>query len=136
MKGGYEARERWPDDEAPTARQERRAWERIAVNVEVTLTSESQFYAGLTGDISKGGLFLQTYERYVKNHRVSVAFSLPTGEIRTTGVVRWFREASEGTAPGVGIEFDNLGEIERRRIENFCRARPPLYHDHDDYECD
>lgn len=131
MKGEYEAHELWADDEAPTARQDRRVWERVAVNVEVTLTSESQFYAGLTSDISKGGLFLQTYERYEKDRRVTVAFSLPTGEVRTTGVVRWFREASEGSAPGVGIEFDDLGEIERRRIETFCRARPPLYHEHE-----
>jgi uncharacterized protein (TIGR02266 family) len=108
---------------------ERRASERVEIEVEVSLTSESQFFAGLTGDISTGGLFIHTYSLRPVGSRVLVAFSLPMGEIKTPGVVRWVRRASEGTEPGLGIAFENLGSSERASIEAFCRTRPPLYHD-------
>jgi uncharacterized protein (TIGR02266 family) len=99
--------------------------------VEVSLTSESHFFAGLTGDVSTGGLFVQTYRRHPVGTGLVVAFSLPTGDICAPGVVRWVREGAEGTAPGLGIEFECLSEPERDSIETFCKSRPPLYHDID-----
>jgi len=116
-------------DEAPTDMTDRRASERIHLEVEVTLGSESQFFAGLTGDISTGGLFVQTYSLRPVGSRVLVAFALPTGEIKTPGVVRWVRLAAEGTEPGLGIAFESLRSSERDAIAAFCKARPPLYHD-------
>ena len=116
-------------DEAPTL--DRRASERVALDVEVTLTSDSQFFAGLSGDVSEGGLFVQTYRRYAVGCRVAVAFSLPTGEIQTHGVVRWVRPTADGSQPGLGISFEHLSSAQRASIEAFCRARPPLYHDVD-----
>jgi uncharacterized protein (TIGR02266 family) len=118
-------------DEAPTNMMERRASERVELEVEVSLTSESQFFAGLAGDISTGGLFVQTYSLRPVGSRVLISFSLPTGEIKTPGIVRWVRRASEGTEPGLGIAFESLRSGERDSIETFCRARPPLYHDLD-----
>jgi uncharacterized protein (TIGR02266 family) len=118
-------------DEAPTELTDRRAAERIHLEVEVTLGSESQFFAGLTGDISTGGLFVQTYSLRPVGSRVLVAFSLPTGEVKTPGVVRWVRRAAEGTEPGLGIAFESLRSSERESIEAFCKTRPPLYHDLD-----
>lgn len=122
------ARESWTE-EASTTPSERRSWNRTALDVEVTLTSDSQFFAGLSGDVSEGGLFVQTYKAYPVGGRVIVAFSLPTGEIRTPGVVRWVRPATEGTPPGLGIAFESLVAADRASIEAFCRTRPPLYHD-------
>ncbi len=127
MKSESAARKSWTD-EAPT---ERRASERVSLDVEVTLTSDSQFFAGLTGDVSAGGLFVQTYKSYAVGSRLIVAFSLPTGEIRTPGVVRWVRTSTDGTPPGVGIAFETLVAADRASIEAFCRTRPPLYHDVD-----
>ena len=115
--------------EAPTWLAERRAAERCQIEVEVSLGSESQFFAGLSGDISTGGLFVQTYRLRDVGSLVLLAFSLPTGEIRTHGVVRWIRRAAEGTTPGMGIGFEGLLSDERDAIEAFCKTRPPLYHD-------
>lgn len=44
----------WSLDEAPTHRVERRSAERVSIEVEVSFSSESQFFAGLTGDVSSG----------------------------------------------------------------------------------
>ena len=124
-------RDMWAGEEAATRAIDRRAWDRVAIDVEVTLTSDSQFFAGLSGDISEGGLFVQTYERYEIGRRLFVAFSLPTGDVKASGVVRWIRRAANGAAPGVGIAFDPLLASERAAIEKFCKVRPPLYHDSD-----
>ncbi len=127
MSSAQTARTSWTD-EATTASGERRSWERVSLEVEVTLTSDSQFFAGLSGDVSEGGIFVQTYKSYAVGSRVLLAFSLPSGEIRTEGVIRWVRPSSDGTLPGVGISFESLPPGERRSIEAFCKARPPLYH--------
>lgn len=130
MTGDKATQSPWTD-EAPTRPRERRSWERVALDVEVTLSSDSQFFAGLSGDVSEGGLFVQTYKHYAVGCSVLVCFSLPSGEIRTPGVVRWVRPAADGVPPGLGIEFEGLSSAERTHIEAFCRARPPLYHDTD-----
>jgi uncharacterized protein (TIGR02266 family) len=128
MRGSAARGNAWAE-EAPTNLMERRASERIELEVEVSLTSESQFFAGLCGDISTGGLFVQTYSLRPVGTHVLVAFSLPTGEIKAPGVVRWIRRAAAGTEPGLGIAFERLRSSERESIETFCKTRPPLYHD-------
>jgi len=119
----------WSLDEAPTHRVERRSAERTNIEVEVSLSSESQFFAGLTGDVSSGGLFVQTYQCHPVGSRVVVMFSLPTGELRMPGVVRWTRRGTETTTPGVGIAFEALTSEQRASIDEFCKGRAPLYHD-------
>jgi uncharacterized protein (TIGR02266 family) len=101
------------------------------IEVEVSLITESQFFAGLNGDIASGGLFVQTYEMRPVGSRVVLALSLPTGELRATGVVSWVRQVASGAPPGLGIAFDDLPEKEREAIEEFCRTRPALYHELD-----
>jgi uncharacterized protein (TIGR02266 family) len=123
----------WPDEgpTVPLDSLERRASGRIALEVDVTLNSDSQFFAGLSGDVSEGGLFVHTYKRYEVGTRILVAFSLPTASIQTPGTVRWVRPAAGDAPPGVGIAFEALSSGDRESIEAFCRARPPLYHDVD-----
>jgi len=121
----------WAGEEAATRAIDRRAWDRVAIDVEVTLTSDSQFFAGLSGDISEGGLFVQTYAQYEIGRRIFVGFSLPTGDVKASGVVRWIRPAANDAPPGVGIAFDPLLDSERVAIDQFCKMRPPLYHDPD-----
>ncbi len=130
MRGQDEDENRWTaEEEAPTRVSERRAAERSPIEVEVSLSSESQFFAGLSGDMSTGGLFVQTYEIRPVGSRVLVALSLPTGEIRAAGAVRWVRRATDGTPPGLGIAFERLTAGDRCAIEAFCDMRPALYHD-------
>ena len=109
---------------------ERRGHPRIAFEVEVTLLSDSMFFAGLSGDISEGGIFVSTYREVPVGRPVSVAFRLPNGQAMVRGVVRWTRPASEGgVSPGVGIEFEALEDSERDLIRDFCKDRPPLYYE-------
>jgi uncharacterized protein (TIGR02266 family) len=118
--------------ELPTGRADRRGGERRPIEVEVSLTSESQFFAGISGDISTGGLFVQTYQSHPVGTRVALALSVQEREIRATGVVRWVRGATDGVLPGVGFAFENLPEADRQFIEDFCGSRPALYHELED----
>ncbi len=102
---------------------------RKRLEVEVSLTSESQFYSDIVGSIDEGGLFLATYQRRRIGSRLEIELSLPSGSVDVRGTVRWVREGRDGITPGVGIAFDDLSESTRRAIEEFCRERVPLYYD-------
>lgn len=109
---------------------ERREGERVSIALEVALTGDSQFFAGITGDIARGGLFVCTYRTLEIGTKVDLSFSLPGGAtIKTTGTVRWMRPAGAGAEPGLGISFDTLGPEDRAHVESFCAERAPLYHD-------
>jgi uncharacterized protein (TIGR02266 family) len=99
------------------------------IEVEISLTSESQFFADLSGDMSTLGLFVQTYRTHPVGSCVLITATLPLGEVRARGVVRWVRGATEETPPGLGIAFERLSTAERASIEAFCASRPPFYHD-------
>jgi len=111
--------------------EEHRASQRVAVAVEINLASDSQFFSGLSGDISEGGLFLSTYKSLPLGSAVDLEFSLPGSEapLQARGEVRWLREHSTGQPRGVGIAFDELAEEDRDRIHRFCTMRPPLYYE-------
>jgi uncharacterized protein (TIGR02266 family) len=103
--------------------------EQIVLEFEVTTSSESQFFAGLTGDVSHGGIFIETYQPVPIGSRVAVSLSLPTGDVEVFGVVEWTRDARHGMSPGVGVAFEELPPDARLSLEQFCRLRAPLYHD-------
>ncbi len=108
---------------------ERRAVLRVPVEVEVSIDSDSHFYVGLTGDLSTAGLFVATWRRLPVGAEVDLALSLPDGAVTAHGRVRWVRDLAEGVTPGLGVSFDALSDLDRRRIEAFCVERAPLYHD-------
>ena len=118
--------------EESTKGTELRAHPRTILEVEVSFETESHFFAGLTRDISEGGLFLATYRALSVGARVSLSLSLPDGALDVTGTVRWSRDANDGSTPGVGIAFDPLDEAATKRITRFCELRAPLYYDVDD----
>jgi uncharacterized protein (TIGR02266 family) len=103
----------------------------VVLEFEVTTSSESQFFAGLNGDVSDGGIFIPTYQRVAVGTPATLSFSLPNGDFDVHGVVRWTRDASQGMTPGVGIAFEKLPFEARAALEAFCRLRAPLYHDSD-----
>jgi uncharacterized protein (TIGR02266 family) len=115
----------------PPNGKEQRAHHRTELQVEVTLTSDSHFFVGLTNDISNGGLFVSTYKPLEVGAKIELEFALPEGTIRTKGTVRWRRESSE-VGPGVGISFDELTPETAKMIQRFCASRPPLYYDLDE----
>jgi uncharacterized protein (TIGR02266 family) len=111
---------------------ERRAEPRASLGVDISLSSESTFFVGLTGDLSEGGVFVVTYQAVRKGSEVDLEFRLPRVTVHARGRVRWLRRATEDTPPGVGIAFTAMSAPDREHIESFCRKRQPLYYDLDD----
>jgi uncharacterized protein (TIGR02266 family) len=102
------------------------------IEVEVSLTSEAYFYAGLTGDVREGGVFVPTYELMPIGSEIDVDIQLPRCTFRACGRVRWVREAKDGYASGLGIAFETLDASDHARVEELCRHRAPYYYDVDD----
>lgn len=111
------------------AGQERRADVRVAIEVEVSLSSESHFFVGLSGDVSRGGLFVVTWRKLPVGTPIFVAVDLPEGRLLADAEVRWVRDAADGVSPGLGIAFTSISEEDQRRIDTFCAQRAPLYFD-------
>jgi uncharacterized protein (TIGR02266 family) len=108
---------------------EHRAHARVGFEVEIDLHSESHFFSGLSGDVSEGGLFVQTYRPLALGDRVQVAFDLPDGRVEAEGIVRWRRPQSDSVDAGVGLEFESLSDRDRDVIRRFCEKRAPLYYE-------
>lgn len=112
---------------------DRRGSDRVVLEVEVGFVSESNFYAGLSMDVSTGGLFVATWQAHPVGTHVLLSFVLPGGKTVTTpGVVRWVRAAGDDDAPpGMGVAFSGLGPDELSSVEAFCKRRQPMYYDAD-----
>jgi uncharacterized protein (TIGR02266 family) len=115
-------------DAEPT-RADHRAYPRVELDVQIDFASESHFFAGLSGDVSEGGVFVQTYRELPIGSAVDLEFVIPGGQVKTHGTVRWQRAKTDASSPGVGIAFEELPEESRTLIQSFCRARAPLYYD-------
>lgn len=118
----------------PLRQVSRRASERVQLDVEVGFATESNFYAGLSMDISLGGLFVATYKLHPVGTAVALTFELPDGRrIASQGEVRWVREsAGNEHSPGMGIAFAQISPEDLSAIVAFCRQRNPMYFDDDD----
>jgi uncharacterized protein (TIGR02266 family) len=118
----------------PTA-EVRRAHHRHDVELDVSLEGESNFYLGLTENLSEGGLFIATHAIKPIGTTVEVSFKLPhvAEAIQAVGVVRWVREYSEtsDTSPGIGVRFERISPQQVEQIREFLAARAPLFYDED-----
>lgn len=111
--------------------QERAPEVRSSLAVDIHLWSESHFFCGLSGDLSQGGVFIATYLSFAVGSLVDLEFSLPGTDVtlQACGEVRWVRNPSQDTSPGIGVAFEELSDEDRRRIHDFCTVRPALYYD-------
>jgi uncharacterized protein (TIGR02266 family) len=112
---------------------EPRHHERHSVEIEITLLSDSQFYTGLTENLSEGGVFVATHALRTKGTLLIIVFSLPDSPepIRVLGEVRWVREYSpqSDVHPGMGVRFVSLRKDDAARINKFIEYRPPILFD-------
>lgn len=113
---------------------ERRNEPRTSKQFEIEFNYETHFFAGLTLDISSGGLFIATYHLLPVGTALLLSFQLPQLpdglRLSVRGEVRWVRCAGEGhERPGMGVAFKELTEETLRAIAAFCVERPPLYMD-------
>ncbi|HVU00631.1 MAG TPA: TIGR02266 family protein [Polyangiaceae bacterium] len=122
-----EARNSQPDN--------RRIHPRFAVDLDVSLSSDHNFYAGFAENISSGGLFIATHVQKPVGEKMDVSVTLPDGgdPIRCVGEVRWVRVYSEqsNVPPGLGLKFLGLSAADIARIETFLTNREPLFYDDD-----
>ena len=113
--------------------QERRVSPRVKFHTQIHLASHSNFYTGLTGDISEGGVFVATHNIVSIGTIVALEFTLSDGQdaITVRGEVRWAAEYSELSDghPGVGVKFVDLTEHDRQRIERFVRSRDTMFYE-------
>jgi uncharacterized protein (TIGR02266 family) len=119
---------------APLVKEEDlRAHPRRQVEIEITLQSESNFYAGFGQNLSEGGIFVATHALRPKGTRLDVAFTLPGNHrrIEVEGEVRWVRAYSEtsDSPPGMGLSFVSLSAEDAQAIRAFSEQRPPIFFD-------
>lgn len=130
-----EAAQEWTQSDVPASKEgglEHRSSPRKQVEVDVGIHSDAHFFAGLSGDVSRGGLFVATYAKLAVGEKVTLDFELPNGRIVVEGTVRWRREQTDRQAPGFGVQFENIDPVMLKLVERFCQARPPLYYDQAD----
>ena len=132
MLSGIRLQADWGRD--PARREtERRQAERYSeqFDLEFELDHDSHFYAGLSQDLSEGGLFVATYHYVPVGTPLRLSLELRDGErLEARGEVRWVREVVFGDLrPGIGVAFTELSATAREQIARICEQRPPLYVD-------
>src|SRR4051794_38121863 len=89
-----------------------RSHRRLSLEMEVSLQSDSNFYLGLTENLSNGGIFVATHLVQPIGTIVALTLRLPNRKIPLAlhGRVRWVRDLSLNVEapPGMGIEFDAI----------------------------
>lgn len=113
----------------------RRAHSRYQVDLDVTVSSEHNFYAGFVENLSVGGIFIATHQLKPVGEHIEFSVNLPGEDepIRGKGEVRWVRIYSDASnvPPGMGIRFDDIDAASLARIERFLARREPLFFDDD-----
>src|SRR5690349_11115291 len=121
-----------PEDREPLSENRRRD-PRFGVELDVTLESDHNFYAGFIENLSVSGVFVATHTKRKIGELVEFSIRLSADEEPITGVgeVRWIRQYSEtsDTPPGVGLKFQKLAEGARKRIDACLTNREPLFFD-------
>ena len=107
---------------------------RETIEVNIGATTESNFFVGVSGEISEGGVFAATYNISQRGTPLRLLVTLPGGfEKHVNGRVRFVRDpmdmAADETTPGMGVQFEGLDPEARELILRFVRKRPPMFYD-------
>lgn len=106
-----------------------RAKRRAVVDLEVGFESESNFYVGFTEEMTATGVFVATYAAKPIDSRVELAITLPDGDtLRVPAIVKWTRDATEDSWPGMGMEFERVSPEDETRIAKFLSLREPIFY--------
>jgi uncharacterized protein (TIGR02266 family) len=113
----------------------RREHERFSVDLQVSVLSEHNFYAGLAENLSAGGLFIATHKLQKVGSKIELSLRMPDSEevFQVEGEVRWVRVYNEhsDTSPGLGIRFLQIPSAATSAINRFLGQREPLFFDDD-----
>ena len=115
---------------------EERKFPRWVLHAAVDLESDDNLYAGLSYDVSAGGIFVATHVTPPVGALVMITVTLPDGtKLDLSGTVRWVREvkmATPGLPTGCGIEWHELPEEALRALLHFAEHRDPVLWDMDE----
>jgi type IV pilus assembly protein PilZ len=103
---------------------ERRRSQRAELIVRVDYATVDEIFSEFTRDINEGGLFIETDKPPAVGTEVSMQFALPGGHEAVTTVGRVVRvsESDDSSPSGMGIEFENLSDEARTRINEIVRG--------------
>jgi type IV pilus assembly protein PilZ len=100
------------------------------------MQTESNFYTGLTQDLSGGGIFVSTHQLRPVGEHIKVLLTLPgqgeTFEIITE--VRWLRDITLSRStdePGMGLRFLQMTPRAIKAVSDFLTKRESLFFDED-----
>jgi type IV pilus assembly protein PilZ len=113
---------------------EKRRHPRINVVLKVDYSTQREFLADYSCNISSGGLFIVTNRAYDIGDKLNLEISFPglLDSIRCSSVVRWRRSQSNQTADqpaGIGVEFEFATDVERLAIQRLVQQMseaPPI----------
>ncbi len=109
---------------------QKRKCERVAVQTEVDLHTDSNLYQGFSSDLSDGGIFVATCNLLDAGTEVDLSFSVGGKRVEAKGVVRWHREYNDATPdvfPGMGIEFLEMQQESKQALHAFTHQREPMF---------
>ena len=103
---------------------DRRRAQRAALIVRVDYSTIDEIFSEFTSDINEGGLFIETEKPRPPGTEVSLYFNLPgsDGTVKTNGTVIRVCDGSDGSTPGMGIEFEELPPDARAHIDQVIRS--------------
>ncbi len=110
-----------------------RRFKRHPLKIEVTYSSDHNFYTGFMVNMSSGGLFVATHELSQLEELIELTFSVPGLESCTAVCrVQWIRDYdpdSPDMVPGMGLQFSQLEPEARAAIELFIKHRDTIFFD-------
>ncbi|MCX5868001.1 MAG: TIGR02266 family protein [Proteobacteria bacterium] len=104
---------------------DKRLKKRISIQLDVRYQSLEGFISDYSMNISQGGMFISTRNPLPLGTRVALKVGLPDAELplNIEGEVVWVSEydkkSKSNLIPGMGVQFRNLDEQEKKRVEDF-----------------
>jgi uncharacterized protein (TIGR02266 family) len=103
---------------------ERRRSQRAPVTVRIEYATVDALFSDFTRDINEGGIFVETDEAIPLEQKVDLKLRLPGFPefVHARGRVVRIEAASETSAAGIAIEFDQLDRDARDKINRAVRS--------------
>jgi uncharacterized protein (TIGR02266 family) len=103
---------------------ERRRTQRAPVTVRIEYSTVDALFSDFTRNINEGGIFVETDEAIPLEEKVELKLRLPGSPevVHARGRVVRVEPASETSAAGIAIEFDQLDSEAREAINRAVRS--------------
>ncbi len=111
---------------------EQRREPRAKLEVQVNLESDNNFYAGITDNVSLGGVFVATYTPPPIDTIVEMNLQIEGQSFHIRGLVCWVRaaeHASDFAPAGCGLQFVGLAQDAEKVITRFVGKRDTILYD-------